>query len=134
MRPVYENEELLEHPPGYRPVSEKFRSTSELSSRAAELASLIVEDPEYLDQLLTRARQGTLPPAIERMLWEYRYGRPMDMSKMKTKEVDANALGELSLEELTELARKNAEDAQILLAARASKVGVSILPGGRRPS
>jgi hypothetical protein len=55
----------------------------------------------------------------------------MEMGKMKSKDVDANGLGELSLEELTALAQKNAEDAQVLLRARAARVGVSVLPGGR---
>jgi len=129
MRPVLDDD--LDVPPGYRNASEKFREQRELTARAAELAATIVEDPQYLDQLLTRARAGTLPPAIEKMLWEYRYGRPMEMSKMKGKDVDPNGLAELSLEELSELARKNAEDAQLLLKARAEKVGVSVLPGRR---
>lgn len=133
MRPVLDNEDLPEVPPGYRSASEKFRVSGEMTARAAELAATIIEDPQYLDQLLDRAKKGILPPAIEKMLWEYRFGRPMEMSKMKTSSADANSLNELSLEELTEMARKNAEDAQLLLQARAQKVGVSVLPG-RRPS
>lgn len=131
MRPVYDSNDLSEVPPGYRAASDKFKPSGEMTARAAELASTIIEDPEYLQQLLTRARNGSLPPAIEKMLWEYRYGRPMEMGKMKSKDVDANGLGELSLEELTALAQKNAEDAQVLLRARAARVGVSVLPGGR---
>lgn len=131
MRPVADNEDLMEVPPGYRGVSEKFKSNGEMTMRAAELAAVIIEDPIYLDKLLDRAQNGTLPPAIEKMLWEYRFGRPMEMGKMKTSNADLNALGDLSLEELSEMAAKNAEDAQILIQARARKMGVSILQGGR---
>lgn len=131
MRPVSDIDDDLDTPPGYRKVSEKFRSGGEMTARAAEMAAVIIEDPEYLDQLLTRARKGALPPAIEKMLWEYRYGRPMEMGKMKAKDSEESELAQMSLEELTALARKNAEEAAILLEARARKVGVSLVPGSR---
>lgn len=38
----------------------------------------IVDDPEYRTTLLTRARAGTLPPAVECMLWHYAKGKPKD--------------------------------------------------------
>lgn len=131
MRPVADNEDLMEVPPGYRATSEKFKLGGEMTVRAAELAAVIIEDPIYLDKLLTRAKEGTLPPAIEKMLWEYRFGRPQEMSKMKSKDADANGLQELSLEELQEMATRNAEEAQVLIQARARKMGVSLLQGGR---
>lgn len=131
MRPVLDNEDLNSVPPGYRGVSEKFKAGGEMTMRAAELAAVIIEDPLYLDKLLTRAQEGTLPPAIEKMLWEYRFGRPQEMSKMKANDSNANGLSELSLEELQEMATRNAEEAQVLIQARARKMGVSILQGGR---
>jgi hypothetical protein len=132
MRPVFENDEQLrEVPPGYRNVSDKFKRDGEMTARAAELAAVIIEDPQYLDKLLIKAREGTLAPAIERMLWEYRFGRPMEMSKMKTKDVSASDLSEMSLEDLTAMAQRNAEDAAALLSARAAKMGVQVIPGGK---
>jgi hypothetical protein len=133
MRPVYDTDDSLDNavPPGYRNASDKFKVGGEMTARAAELASVIIEDPEYLTNLLERARKGSLPPAIEKMLWEYRYGRPMEMGKMKGNGMDTNSLGEMSLEELAAMSAKNSEDARLLLEARAHKVGVSLVRGGR---
>lgn len=50
------------------------RATAEV--RAACVA--IVDDLEYRQKLLTRARAGTLPPAVECMLWHYAKGKPKD--------------------------------------------------------
>ncbi len=44
--------------------------------RAACVA--IVDDPQYRTKLLARARAGTLPPAVECMLWHYAKGKPKD--------------------------------------------------------
>jgi hypothetical protein len=41
-------------------------------------ASEIVDDPKYRKKLLTKARKGTLPPAVECMLWHYAKGKPKD--------------------------------------------------------
>ena len=38
----------------------------------------IVDDPQYRQTLLARARAGTLPPAVECMLWHYAKGKPKD--------------------------------------------------------
>lgn len=45
-------------------------------------AGNILDSAEYQDSLLRRARLGTLPPAIEQMLWHYRYGKPVDRSEV----------------------------------------------------
>jgi hypothetical protein len=36
----------------------------------------IIESPRYQRQLRERIRKGTLPPALEAMLWHYAYGVP----------------------------------------------------------
>ena len=48
------------------------KATAEV--RAACVA--IVDDPQYRKKLLARARAGTLPPAVECMLWHYAKGKP----------------------------------------------------------
>ncbi len=50
------------------------RPTAEV--RAACVA--IVDDRQYRTKLLARARAGTLPPAVECMLWHYAKGKPKD--------------------------------------------------------
>ncbi len=45
---------------------------------ARELAQRLVTDPEYVDGLERRLRQGELPPAVEAMLWNYAFGKPME--------------------------------------------------------
>lgn len=42
------------------------------------LARTVLTDPEYQATLLTRARAGTLAPAIESMLWHYLWGKPTE--------------------------------------------------------
>ncbi len=44
--------------------------------RAACVA--IVDDSHYRKKLLARARAGTLPPAVECMLWHYAKGKPKE--------------------------------------------------------
>ncbi len=50
------------------------KATAEV--RAACVA--IVDDPQYRKTLLARARAGTLPPAVECMLWYFAKGKPKD--------------------------------------------------------
>ncbi len=50
------------------------KATAEV--RAACVA--IVDDAAYRRKLLARARAGTLPPAVECMLWHYAKGKPKD--------------------------------------------------------
>lgn len=57
-----------------RPKGSKNKVT--LEARAA--ASLIVDDPEYRDTLLAKARKGTLSPAMEALLWYYAHGKPTE--------------------------------------------------------
>ena len=43
-----------------------------------EACAAIVEDGAYQRHLLVRARAGELPPAVECMLWHYRFGKPKE--------------------------------------------------------
>jgi hypothetical protein len=61
------------NPGGRRPGS-KNRVTVE----ARLAAGAIVDDPAYRARLLARALNGTLPPAIEVMLWAYAKGKPVE--------------------------------------------------------
>lgn len=126
MRPVYDDLDLLDTPPGTQKVS-----TADLVGKAAEFAAQIIDDPSYQAKLLERAQAGALPPAIETMLWAYRFGKPVDMNKLKSGPSDAQLLAEMSLEELTALAQKNADEARLLLEAKARKMGIAPIRGGR---
>jgi len=125
MRPVYDDDDLIDTPPGYISGPSK----SDLVDSAAKFAAEIIEDPRYLEKLKDRAFAGALPPAIEQMLWAYRFGKPMDMGKIKQGPSDAQLLADMSLEDLTALARKNAEDASLLLEAKMHKMGIAPIRG-----
>jgi hypothetical protein len=125
MRPVYDDDDLLDVPPGYISGPSK----ADLVDSAAKFAAEILEDPQYLEKLKARAFAGALPPAIEQMLWAYRFGKPMEMSKIKQGPSDSQLLADMSLEDLTALARKNAEDASLLLEAKMHKMGIAPIRG-----
>lgn len=46
--------------------------------KARSQALCYLESPEYQKSLADRIKNGTLPPAIEVMLWYYAYGKPVD--------------------------------------------------------
>ena len=62
---------------------------------AARFATQIVESDDYRMSLRLRAANGTLPPAIEQMLWHYAYGQPRDKMERPT-----DAKGRASLEQV----------------------------------
>jgi len=43
-----------------------------------ELASRLVTDPDYLENLEIRLKTGEAAPAVEAMLWHYAHGKPVD--------------------------------------------------------
>jgi ribosomal protein L29 len=45
---------------------------------AQDLATQVIDDKEYVQELRARAKNGELPPALETMLWHYRFGKPVD--------------------------------------------------------
>lgn len=59
------------------PGSGRKRGTvNKATEQVREMARRIVDDPQYQETLLSRARFGELSPLMERVLWEYAYGRP----------------------------------------------------------
>jgi hypothetical protein len=46
--------------------------------QAREFAQMIISSPAYQSSLVARIRSGTLPPAIEQMLWHYAFGKPKE--------------------------------------------------------
>jgi hypothetical protein len=66
-------------------------------------ASALVEDGEYRAELLERLRAGTLPPAVEVMLWHYAYGRPVERVEVSNPD-GSNLFGEVEGPKLTALA------------------------------
>lgn len=71
---------------------------SRTQSAAKNIAAAIIDDEQYRSMLLLRARAGDLPPAMETMLWHYRFGKPAehvildlgdDLSDKTTEELDA---------------------------------------------
>lgn len=62
-----------------RPKGAKNKSTLEV----AKIAGQLVDDPAYRKSLAQRLRDGKLPPAVETMLWHYRYGKPKETLKVE---------------------------------------------------
>lgn len=70
---------------------------------AREKAKTILEDPAYNASLLSRARSGTLPHAVEVLLWHYAYGKPIEKIEL-TDETENIDLTQFSLDQLRERA------------------------------
>ena len=81
-------------------------------SEAQEFAAKIIDDPAYRKTLRDRAGAGTLPPAIETLLWYYRFGKPVNRVEVGTP--DSLDLTELTNKELHERAKQLAEVTSIL--------------------
>ncbi len=43
-----------------------------------ELAQSFLANPKYRANLRARLEDGTVPPAVEAMLWHYAYGKPAE--------------------------------------------------------
>ena len=69
------------------------------SAEARAVCATLLRDPTYRATLLARAHAGTLPPAVETMLWRYAYGKPTDIVDVTVGAREEN-LRELSTEEL----------------------------------
>lgn len=50
------------------------KTTGEVGERCRQL----IESPEYQTYFQHRLMVGQLPPALERMTWEYAYGKPVE--------------------------------------------------------
>jgi hypothetical protein len=53
-------------------------AVNKATAEAREAAARIVDDPEYQATLLEQARDGTLNPAVQTMLWAYAHGKPVE--------------------------------------------------------
>jgi hypothetical protein len=67
---------------------------------AQKVAGAVIDDADYLTRLKLRAQSGSLPPAIEALLWHYRFGKPVEKISVSEEENLAN----LTDEELHQLA------------------------------
>jgi len=47
-------------------------------NEARDFSVSVLRSTEYQASVRTRAKNGTLPPAIEQLLWHYAYGKPVD--------------------------------------------------------
>jgi hypothetical protein len=65
------------------------------SAEARAAATALLDSAEYQASLRRRILAGTLPPALEILLWHYRYGRPVERVNLNVAEV-----AELSTSEL----------------------------------
>jgi hypothetical protein len=93
-------------------------SINRVTLAARTLARGIVESPEYRASLEARAKDGTLPPAVETMLWHYAFGRPKESVHIMFNE-DQQDLSGVSVEGLAERAEYTARILREVAAARA---------------
>jgi hypothetical protein len=60
-------------------------SLNKTTREAKELCASLLQNPTYLRNLRNRVLDGTLPPALEAMLWHYAYGVPKQTVALETK-------------------------------------------------
>lgn len=70
---------------------------------ATRFARKIVEDPEYLEMLMKRARAGILQPGVEQWLLSTAYGKPAETVQVTAAD---DELSRMSNEELAGVARE----------------------------
>ena len=105
-----------DHPRSGRPKGSpnKYRYKCE----AGELARKIINSPEYLENLMVRAKAGNLAPGMEVMLWYYSYGKPLNTIDLNVKD----KAPDYSNYSKNDLAREAAQLAQMaLILAQESK-------------
>lgn len=71
-------------------VSEKFRQRHgsghhkpKVSDKVRDIATKLVEDPQYNRTLLEKLRDGTCHPSVISMLYYYAYGKPKEELDLK---------------------------------------------------
>lgn len=47
-----------------------------------EFAKELIDSPEYREKLKLRLEMGALAPALEKRLWDYRFGKPEERIKL----------------------------------------------------
>jgi len=78
--------------------------TKKAWEKAQEFSRAIIEDPEYRQMLIRRAKAGILNASLEQMLWHYAYGKPQTTVEVNVRDKTAD-LNNLSKIELLERAR-----------------------------
>ena len=97
-----------------RPKGLPNRATQE----AKEFAASILDSPEYRASLERRVRAGTLAPAVEQLLYYYRYGKPKERVEMEVvSPLTGEDLSGFTLEQLAERNRRVHEELQQELEA-----------------
>lgn len=91
------------------------------ASTVARIAALrLLESVDYVESLKARVKAGTLAPAIEKMLWHYAYGRPVERIELSVPGV--KSFMDMSSEELAaraeEIAARIKERDAVLKAAQ----------------
>jgi hypothetical protein len=73
------------------------RVSKNLLAKARELASAIVADPAYFQDVKRRAIAGELSPQMETMLWAYAYGKPIETIEVSEPDRDLEVLSNADL-------------------------------------
>lgn len=73
-------------------------ATAHVRHEVQKAARKILENGDYQASLVLRAKLGTLPPAVETMLWHYAYGKPAENLNVNVQ--DQTDLSSLSVEDL----------------------------------
>jgi hypothetical protein len=78
-------------------------------SEVQTFARMVLRDPVYRAKLIEAARNRTLPPAVEVMLYAYAYGKPVERVEIGRPD-DFSDLEALSVEQLRERALRIVEN------------------------
>ncbi len=73
------------------------------SNEAKTFARDILRSEKYKKTLRVRAENGTLPAAVEQMLWHYAYGKPVEQIEVRGLGADLSALSEEELAQRAEI-------------------------------
>lgn len=79
-----------------------------VTTEARAVCSRIIENPLYLATLEARAQAGTLPPALETMLWAYAKGKPVEQIAVTSTHTEVSIAAEaadLTTEQLEAIVR-----------------------------
>lgn len=71
------------------PNGRKAGTPNKATIEVREVCAAIVDDPAYVQKVKARALAGELPPAVETMLWYYRFGKPVERHHVALGDVDA---------------------------------------------
>jgi hypothetical protein len=115
---------VVKRPPGTlgRPAG----SPNKITKVARLKAQALLESPEYVASLLTRIVEGTLPPAVETMLWYYAWGKPREVIEVEHVKRDLSSLSDEQLAEradaLAQALRERRAEQERTIAVTAEEV------------